>query len=100
MIIPTAIPPRNSQPETHPDDERGRGREGRASIGWIDFPMPPKTHKESCREAASLLFDRQVALELRGRQIAERRVKALSVVDLLEELVDGLTVSLAACSFG
>ena len=28
----------------------------RASIGWIDFPMPPKTHKESCREAASLLY--------------------------------------------
>ena len=28
-----------------------------ASIGWIDFPMPRKTHKESCREAASLLFD-------------------------------------------
>jgi hypothetical protein len=28
-----------------------------ASIGWIDFLMPRKTHKESCREAASLLFD-------------------------------------------
>jgi hypothetical protein len=25
-----------------------------AFIGWIDFPMPWKTHKEGCREAASL----------------------------------------------
>ena len=50
-------PPRNSQPETHPDDERG-GVAGNihASIGWIDFPMPQKTHRESCRVAASLLF--------------------------------------------
>ena len=26
-----------------------------AFIEWIDFPMPEKTHNESCREAASLL---------------------------------------------
>jgi len=49
--------PRNIQPETHPDDERGAVLKDRTSIGWIDFQMPPKTHKESCREAASLLFD-------------------------------------------
>ena len=38
MVIPTAIPPRNSQPETHPDDERGRDRE-RSRLHRMDrFP--------------------------------------------------------------
>ena len=27
-----------------------------ALIEWIDFLMPEKTHKETCRAAASLLF--------------------------------------------
>jgi hypothetical protein len=31
----------------------------------------------------------EVALELHGWQIAQSRVKTLSVIDLLEELVDG-----------
>ena len=49
-------PPRNSQPETHPDDERGRGR-NRSRLHRIDrFPDALKTHEESCREAASLLY--------------------------------------------
>jgi hypothetical protein len=34
----------------------GVGRRAGALIGWIDFPMPWKTHKESCREAAFLVF--------------------------------------------
>ena len=47
-------PPRNSQLETHRFHERGRGPGGRALIEMIDFPMPEKTHKGSCRAAASL----------------------------------------------
>jgi hypothetical protein len=31
----------------------GVGREADATIGWKDFLMPQKTHKESCRVAAS-----------------------------------------------
>jgi hypothetical protein len=48
-------PPRNSEPETHPDDETGRVPKGVRLDRWRDFPMPQRTHKESCRAAASLL---------------------------------------------
>jgi hypothetical protein len=44
-------PPRNSQPETHPDDEDASP--AGVLIGWIDFRMPVKTHAERCRVAAS-----------------------------------------------
>ena len=46
-------PPRNRQPETHTDDERGCCRRAGASIGWKGFPMPLKTHKEVCQAPAS-----------------------------------------------
>ena len=65
----------------------GVGRKAGAPIGWKDFPMPWKTHTESCREAAS--FCARVRFELGGRQIAERRVQPFLVVDLFEELADG-----------
>ena len=39
-------PSRNSQLETHPNDELGASaRQVGASIVWIDFPMPFKTHQ-------------------------------------------------------
>ena len=34
----------------------GVGRKVGAPIGWKDFLMPEKTHRGSCREAASFLF--------------------------------------------
>jgi hypothetical protein len=40
------------------------------------------------RSGFHVLLRRQVSLELRGRQIAERRVQAFLVVDLLEECAD------------
>jgi len=47
-------------------------RREHALIKMINFPMPEKTHKGSCRAAAAFFgLGVQVALELRGRQVTE-----------------------------
>jgi hypothetical protein len=53
-------PSRNSQLETHPNDEQGVGGLVGALIIRIDFPMPLKLTKRSRREAASILFCRGI----------------------------------------
>src|SRR3954452_24207419 len=85
-------PPRNSQPETHQDDEAGDG--------VCAVPGPPDSHridrfprclKNSPRlpPRSGLLFLRgEVRLNLRRRQVAERGVKPFAVVDFLQKLVD------------
>ena len=68
-------------------DERGRGLlevPDRALIERIDFPMPEKTHKEAAAQRPPCVCA-AVALELGRRQVAERRVQALLVVDLLQK---------------
>ena len=59
-------------------------------IGSKDFPMPEKTHTESCREAASLqLFaSSRLASNSGGRQIAQGRVQPFFVVHLLQETAE------------
>ena len=51
-----SIRQRNIQPETHQDDElRGGSRtpprrfDAKIPIGLIDFPMPLKTHNDTCQ---------------------------------------------------
>ena len=66
-------PPRNSQPETHPDDERGRQR------GWRPHRMDrfPGALENSCSEmprSGLLLLHGEFGFELCRRHIAERRV--------------------------
>src|SRR5437764_8741491 len=80
-------PPRNSQPETHPDDERGR----RSS--WRPHRMDrfPNAYENSCRKtprSGLLLLCREIGFELRWRHIAEPGVEPLFVVNFLQELAD------------
>ena len=50
-------PPRNSQLETHPNDELGRRACRRRPYHWIDFPMPFKTQQvKSPRSGIHLVF--------------------------------------------
>ena len=49
-------PPRNSHLKLIVSMSEGVVCEDRALIEMIDFPMPEKTHKGSCRAAASLVF--------------------------------------------
>ena len=45
---------------------------GRASIGWIDFPMPPKTHQNSAAVLRTKL--------IRENYCGPRRVKIAQIV--------------------
>ena len=51
-------PPRNSQLETHPNDELGRRPCGRRSYHLDRFPYAFKTHQEKNARSASMLFCR------------------------------------------
>jgi hypothetical protein len=77
-------PPRNSQPETHPDDERGRWPRSRRLHRMERFPDALENSSSNAPRSGLLV----IAFELGGRQIAERRMQPLLVVDLFEELAD------------
>jgi hypothetical protein len=77
-------PPRNSRLETHPDDERGRWLQGWRLHRMERFPDALENSSSNAPRSGLLVS----AFELGGRQIAERRVQPLLVVDLFEELAD------------
>jgi len=74
-------PPRNSQPETHPDDERRRWPQG-----WRLYRMErfPDASENSYRK----LPRRGILFKPGGRHVAERGVQPFLVVDLFQELAD------------
>jgi hypothetical protein len=76
--------PRNSQLETHPDDERGRRPQGFAPPSADRFPV---ALKNSCSKppCSGLLFlcSMQIPLELRRWAVVQRRVQTPFVVDAL-----------------
>src|SRR5215210_6633541 len=80
-----STPPRNSQPETHPDDERRRRPAGRRLHRMERFP---DAWENSLRKPprSGILF--VLRFEFRWRQIAKRGVKPLLVVDFFEKLRD------------
>jgi len=83
-------PPRNSQPETHPDDERGRRRRRRRLHRMDRFPHALKNSSSKApRSGVLVVARRQVRLELRRRHVAQRRVQTPLVVNLLEKGRDG-----------
>ena len=69
-------PPRNSRPETHPDDERGRWPQGWRLPRMERFPNALENSSGNAPRSGFLV----IAFELGGRQIAERRMQPLSVV--------------------
>src|SRR5258708_1580628 len=79
-----SIAPRNNQPETHPDDERGRWPQGWRLHRMERFPNASENSYRKLPGSGILV----VSLELGGRQIAESRMGPLLVVDLLQELAD------------
>src|SRR6185437_2111215 len=81
-------PPRNSQSETHPDDEWGRRPEGGAPLSEDRFPDAWENSSRKLPRSGILFREDLVGLELGRRQVAERRVEAFLVVDLFEELAD------------
>ena len=78
-------PPRNSQPETHPDDERGRWPQSWRLHRMERFPDALKNSYRKLPRSGILL----ISFEPRGRHVAERGMQPLFVVDLFEELADG-----------
>jgi hypothetical protein len=63
-------PPRNSQPETHPDDERGRWPQGWRLHRMERFPHASENSYRKLPRSGFLLN----AFELGGRHIAQRGV--------------------------
>ena len=79
-------PPRNSQPETHPDDERGRWPQGWRLLHRMErFPDAWENSYSKLSRSGILL----ICFEPGGRQVAESRVQPFLVVDLFQELADG-----------
>ena len=82
-------PPRNSQSETHPDDERGRRPCGWRLHRMDRFPDASENSSRKLPRSGILVVLRgEVGFELRRQHVAERRVQALLVVDLLQEVMD------------
>src|SRR5689334_1791064 len=79
--------PRNSQPETHPDDERRRWPKSRRLHRMERFPYALK-NSSSMTPRSGLLSYFEVALELRRWPVIECRVQALLVVNCIQELPD------------
>ena len=85
-------PPRNSQLETHRDDEAGGG--GKAVPGPIEshrierFPDAWENSYRKLPRSGLLVLRGEVGFELGRRQVAERRVKPFLVVDLFQKLAD------------
>src|SRR5665213_515784 len=78
-------PPRNSQPETHPDDERGCLAARPAPPSVERFPDASKNScNEPPRNGLLFLFGAQFPLELHRGAVIQRRVHALFVVGVLE----------------
>ena len=63
-------PPRNSRPETHPDDERGRWPRSRRLHRMVRFPDALENLSSNVPRSGLLV----IVFELDGRQIPERRV--------------------------
>jgi len=63
-------PPRNSRPETHPDDERGRWPRSRRLHRMERFPDALENLSSNVPRSGLLV----IVFELDGRQIPERRV--------------------------
>ena len=63
-------PPRNSQPETHRDDERGRWPQGWRLHRMERFPDTSENSYRKLPRSGFLLN----AFELSGRQVAQRGV--------------------------
>ena len=80
---------RNSQPETHPDDGGGRVPVWARPHRMERFPDAWENSSRNLPRSGILFIPRrEVRFEFCGRQIAERGVKPLLVVDLFEELAD------------
>src|SRR5207248_168107 len=81
--------PRNSQPETHPDDERGRRRLCRGPHRMDRFPDAlENSYRKPLRSGKLVSPGREMGFEFSGRQIAERRVKPPLVIQFFEKLAD------------
>src|SRR5260370_24064921 len=81
-------PPRNTQRETHPDDERGRWPQGGRLHRMERFPDASENSYRKLPRSGILVVLR---FELGRRQVAERRVQPFLVVDFLQELGDAST---------
>ena len=78
-------PPRNSQPETHPDDERGRWPQGQRLHRMERFSNALENSYRKQPRSGILL----VSFEAGRRHVAQRGMQPFFVVDLFEELADG-----------
>jgi hypothetical protein len=85
-------PLRNSQLETHRDDEAGGGIvavPGPIQTDRIDrFPDAGKNSPSKLPRSGLLLLCEEVGFELRRRHIADRGVKTFLVINLLEKYSD------------
>ena len=79
--------PRNSQPGTHPDDKRRRWPRSQRLHRMERFPDALENSSSNAPRSGLLVM----AFELGGRQIAERGMQPLLVIDLFEELADRST---------
>ena len=73
-------PPRNSQPETHPDDERGRWPQGWRLHRMERFPDASRNSYSKLPRSGILVV---LGFELGRRQVAERGMQPFLVVDFL-----------------
>ena len=87
-------PPRNSQLEAHPDDERMRRQRWRPHR-VNRFPDALKNSYREAPRSGSLILRGEVGLEFRRWHVAERGVEPFFVVDRFQEVAD-LRTSLRA----